>query len=254
MKKFLALLCVLALILCLFSGCKGDNKQDNKPTETVSKELSDEELAKIVAKNLGVPDSENITYTVSEKYYWDAAGSYFKNVTFREKLSFSNYERMVAFASVDPIDGALFRNIGNYYHNYPIPETATEKLLREIDNEYKKESFEGDGSTGAMVDRADKYTKKWQEVADEYYNKLMEYDGIVQMDETCIYSSDDFHKFIKNMKTSWEKYHAEQCENYEKALYAIYNGGSLIGPVFADYKYEEQKEWALQLVSIYEQL
>ena len=76
----------------------------------------------------------------------------------------------------------------------------------------------------------------------------------ITMDETCIYSSDDFHKFIKNMKTSWEKYHAVQCENYEKALYAIYSGGSLIGPVFADYKYEEQKEWALQLVSIYEQL
>ena len=169
MKKFLALLCVLALILCLFSGCKGDNKQDNKPTETVSKELSDEELAKIVAKNLGVPDSENITYTVSEKYYWDAGDKYYKNVTFREKLSFSNYERMVAFAAVDPTDGTLLRSI----RNYPIPETTTEKLLREIDNEYKKESFEGDSSTGAMVDRADKYTKKWQEVAYEYYNKLM---------------------------------------------------------------------------------
>ena len=54
MKKFLALLCVLALILCLFSGCKGDNKQDNKPTETASKELSDEELAKIVTRSAGI--------------------------------------------------------------------------------------------------------------------------------------------------------------------------------------------------------
>ena len=55
------------------------------------------------------------------------------------------------------------------------------------------------------------------------------------------------------MKTSWEKYHAEQCENYEKALYAIY-AGSIVGPIFADYKYEAQKDWALQLVSIYEHL
>jgi len=250
-KKYLALLCVLALILGLFSGCKSGegNKQNNKPTETVSKELSVEELAKIVAENLGVPDSENITYSVSEKFYWDAGDKYYKNVTFRKKLNFSNYERMVAFASVDPIDGTLLRNISDY----PIHETLTEKLLREIDNEYKKESFEGDGSTGAMVDRADKYTKKWQDVADEYYNKLMEYDGIVQMDETCIYSSDDFHNFIKNMKTSWEKYHAEQCKNYEKALYAIY-AGSIVGPIFADYKYDAQKDWALQLVAIYEQL
>ncbi len=249
MKKLLTLFCVLALILGLFSGCKGNNKQDNKLTETASKELNDEELAKIVAENLGVPDSDNITYTVSEKNYWDAGDKYYKNVSFSERLSFSGYERMVAFASVDPIDGTLLRDISNY----PIPETLTEKLLREIDNEYKKESFEGDSSTGAMVDRADKYTKKWQDVADEYYNKLMEYDGIVQNDETCIYSSDDFHNFIKNMKTSWEKYHAEQCENYEKALYAIY-AGSIVGPIFADYKYDAQKDWALQLVSIYEHL
>ena len=249
MKKYLALLCVLALILGLFSGCKSSegNKQNKKPTETASKELSDEELAKIVAENLGVPDSENITYSVSEKFYWDAGDKYYKNVSFNQN------ERLVAFASVDPIDGTLVRNISNYYHNYPIPETTTEKLLREIDNEYKKESFEGDGSTGAMVDRADEYTKKWQEVADEYYNKLMEYDGIVQIDETCIYSSDDFHNFIKNMKTSWEKYHTVQCENYEKALYAIY-AGSIVGPIFADYKYDAQKDWALQLVAIYEQL
>ncbi len=251
MKKYLALLCALVLIFGLFSGCKDiqGNKQNKKPTETVSKELSDEELAKIVAENLGVPDSENITYSVSEKFYWDAADRYYKNVSFSERLSFSGYERIVAFASVDTIDGTLLRNISNY----PIPETLTEKLLREIDNEYKKESFEGDGSTGAMVERADKYTKKWQEVADEYYNKLMEYDGIVQIDETCIYSSDDFHKFIKNMKTSWEKYHTVQCENYEKALYAIY-AGSIVGPIFADYKYDAQKDWALQLVAIYEQL
>ena len=251
MKKYLALLCVLVLIFGLFSGCKADegNKQNKKPTETASKELSNEELAKIVAENLGVPDSENITYSVSEKFYWDAADRYYKNVSFSERLSFSGYERMVAFASVDPIDGTLLRSI----RDYPIPETLTEKLLREIENEYNREIFYCDSSNAAMVVIADKYTKKWQEVADEYYNKLMEYDGIVQMAETCIYSSDDFHKFIKNMKTSWEKYHAEQCENYGKALYAIY-AGSIVGPIFADYKYDAQKDWALRLVSIYEQL
>lgn len=242
MKKFLALFCVLALILCLFSGCKGDNKQDNKPTETASKELSDEELAKIVAKNLGVPDNDDIDYSITEKYYWEAADRHFKNV------SFSQNGRMVASASVDPIDGELLRNI----YKYEIPEALSYKLIREIDGAYKKEILESDDSNITLLEITYKYIEKWQDVADEYYKKLIEYEDIVVINSTS-YSADDFHEFIKNMKTNWERYNTEQCENYEKVLYAIY-GGTMISLISAEYRYEAQKDWALQLVSIYEQL
>ncbi len=244
MKKYLALLCVLALILGLFSGCKSgeDSKQNKKPTETVSKELSDEELAKIVAENLGVPDNDDIDYSVTQKYYWEAADRYFKNV------SFSQNGRMVASASVDPIDGKLLRNI----YEYEIPEALSDKLIREIDGAYKKETLESDNSNITLLEITYRYIEKWQDVADEYYNKLMEYEDIVVIDSTS-YSADDFHKFIKNMKTNWERYNTEQCENYDKVLYAIY-GGSMISLISAKYRYEAQRDWALQLVSIYEQL
>lgn len=242
MKKLLTLFCVLALILCLFSGCKGDNKQDNKPTETASKELSDEELAKIVAKNLGVPDNDDIDYSITEKYYWEAADRHFKNV------SFSQNGRMVASASVDPIDGELLRNI----YKYEIPEALSYKLICEIDGAYKKETLESDDSNITLLEITYKYIEKWQDVADEYYKELIEYEDIVVIDSTS-YSADDFHEFIKNMKTNWERYNTEQCENYDKVLYAIY-GGSMISQISAKYRYEAQKDWALQLVSIYEQL
>ena len=48
-----------------------------------------------------------------------------------------------------------------------------------------------------------KYTKKWKQVADEYYDKITKYEGIAQLDENY-YSSDDLHTFVSNMKINWE--------------------------------------------------
>ena len=56
------------------------------------------------------------------------------------------------------------------------------------------------------------------------------------------------------MKSNWEQYYQVQCENYLKTLQAIYSGGTIVGPLFANYKYKMQKEWTLQLVDICEQL
>ena len=71
-------------------------------------ELDDCDLAKIVAENLDVPDNVDITYQVSETFYWEAAERYFKNVTIIEN------GEAVAFASVDPYTGELLRNILKY--------------------------------------------------------------------------------------------------------------------------------------------
>ena len=77
-------------------------------TPLKQQELSDETLAKIVAKNLGVPDSANVEFEVSETFYWEAAERDFKNVTFTEN------GETVAFASVDPYTGELLRGIYEY--------------------------------------------------------------------------------------------------------------------------------------------
>ena len=135
-----------------------------------------------------------------------------------------------------------------------IKESLTEKLIREIDVAYHEEQKNPDNSTTiGMVELSDKYTEKWKQVADSYYNKIMEFDGIVQLSENN-YSSDDLHIFVSNMKTNWEEYNQEQCANYVKTLQTIYGSGTIVGPIFADYKYEMQKDWALQLVGIYQQL
>jgi len=135
-----------------------------------------------------------------------------------------------------------------------VAESLYEKLIREIDGAYAEESKLPESSTTVgMVELADKYAKKWQQVADEYYNKIMEFDENIAPSE-IYYSTDDLHTFVSNLKTNWEAYYQVQCENYLKTLQAIYNGGTIVGPIFADYKYEMQKEWALQLVGICQQM
>lgn len=146
-----------------------------------------------------------------------------------------------AFSTTDPAEEA-------------VTESLCEQLMREIDIAYHKaQELPENGTTVGMVDLADSYAEQWKQVANVYYDKILKYDGIAQLKENQ-YSSDDLHTFVVNMKTNWEAYYQVQCENYVKTLQTIYGSGTIVGPVFADYKYEMQKEWALQLVGIYQQL
>ena len=130
-------------------------------------------------------------------------------------------------------------------------ESISKRLVREMDEALKKELEDPNNySTTEMANVTLKYTEKWQKIADEYYNKLMEFDGIIQLNEHY-YSSDDFHTFISEMKKNWEQYYQIECENYLKVLEAIYNGGTITITFMADYEYEMQKDWAVKLIDIY---
>lgn len=132
--------------------------------------------------------------------------------------------------------------------------SLSEKLINEIDDEYLSESKLPEFSTTmGMIELSDRYADKWRQIADEYYNKIMEYDGISQLDENN-YSSDDLHSYVSEMKANWDLYYQEQCESYVNTLRTIYDEGFAVGPMFAEYKYEMQKDWALQLVEICERL
>lgn len=131
-----------------------------------------------------------------------------------------------------------------------VPESLAEKYLREIDEEYRRKFELPEYSTTiGMVELSDEYAKKWEQVADEYYNKIMEYDDVTQLNENY-YSSDDLHTFVSNMKVNWESYSQEQCANYLKTLQTIYGAGTIVGPLFAEYEYKMQMDWALQILDI----
>ncbi len=126
-------------------------------------------------------------------------------------------------------------------------ETLAETLIREIDSAYLQDQAKPEyGTTAGMIELSDIYCAKWKQVADEYYNKIMEYDDIE--------SAEQLHNSVSNLKANWEEYYNEQCNEYRDTLVALYGNGTVIGVIFADYKYEMHKEWALELVGIYMQM
>ena len=134
-------------------------------------------------------------------------------------------------------------------------ESLTDKYTREIGGAYKEENKLPDSSTTfGMIECANKYTAKWKEVADEYYNKLIAYDDIPPIDKLHYYSSDDLHSFVSNMKTNWEQYYKTECENYYNTMRAIYGPGTIVGPLCAFHEYELQMNWALEMLDICDQL
>lgn len=133
-------------------------------------------------------------------------------------------------------------------------ERLSERLIREIDGEYKeKQELPENCTTIGMVQLADEYCKKWEQVADEYYNKLMEYDEIIQFSD-AYYTSEDLHTFVSEMKENWEKYKEEDFCLYSDIVCTINGGGSAVPVITSDYVYEETMEWALKLVVFCERL
>lgn len=129
-----------------------------------------------------------------------------------------------------------------------------DKLIENIDKAYKAEQEKPEYSTtGGMVELADRYSLKWQQVAEEYYAKLMEYRFKEEYPEMGC-TTEQLHKVIYDMKDSWKTYYDQEIANYQIVLNLIYAGGTIRQPLLANYKYEMNMEWALKLVSIYDSL
>ncbi len=135
-----------------------------------------------------------------------------------------------------------------------IPDSMVEKITLEMDEAYAADSKLPEyASTAGQCELWDKYTDKWQQIADEYYDKIMAYEGIDPPSD-IFYTSEDLHTFVTAMKTNWEQYSQQQYDQYCKTLLTIYQGGSIVGPLSASYQCKLQKQWALELVGICQQL
>lgn len=133
-------------------------------------------------------------------------------------------------------------------------ETLSEKLIREIDTDYlEKQNLSEYSSTIGMIELAEDYTAKWAQVADEYYDKIMKYNASAKVDGKN-YSAEELHTYVADMKTTTLADNDKKLQDRIAELQNTYDGGSIIGPLAANFEYQLQKEWALKLVGIYEQL
>lgn len=133
-------------------------------------------------------------------------------------------------------------------------ESLTAKYTREIAGAYAEENKLPDsGTTAGMVELADKYAAQWTAVAEEYYQKLLVYEH--DWEELEGYpSAEEFHAYISNMKSSWEQNYQVMYENYFGTLEYIYGTGTIVGPVAAQFRYNMQRDWALLILDICDQL
>ncbi len=132
----------------------------------------------------------------------------------------------------------------------PSEEATADRLVREIDGAYREAQKLPENSTNVgMTELADTYREKWEQTADEYYQKLMQYDGIISPAEHYA-TSEDLHAYVTELQTEWNRHYETKCEQYLKILKACYQGGTIVVPLMAQYRYNLQMEYALELVGI----
>ncbi|MBE6734755.1 MAG: hypothetical protein E7563_05395 [Ruminococcaceae bacterium] len=156
--------------------------------------------------------------------------------------------------SVTEYSESLTEKVTDTVSENTVYELLSERLIREIDGEYKeKQELPENCTTVGMLQLTDEYCEKWELVADEYYNKLMEYDEerFLGKEE---YSSEKVRTLVSGYKTNWEKYKDEDFRLYSEIVRTVNGGGSAVPVISSDYRYEETMEWALKLVEICERL
>ena len=132
----------------------------------------------------------------------------------------------------------------------PLYESLSDRLTREIDGAYQAERQKPENSsTAAVADVAAIYTEKWAQIAEKCYNAIMAYEELYPPSD-IYYSSDDLHSFVTDMKMNWEQYSQRQEDNYLKVMQSYYQAGTIVVMIMADYTYDMQMNWALELAGI----
>ncbi len=117
----------------------------------------------------------------------------------------------------------------------------SDDIYTEIENTINipyEQALDNAVSTADIRDVHRIYSKKWQDLSDKYYNELIKIEKI--------------KPYIIKLKTDWDIYYNSQIENYRNIYGTIFEGGSITGIIFDSREMELQKEWAMQLVDIYE--
>ena len=142
-------------------------------------------------------------------------------------------------------------------------ESISEEILRSIEGEYEKDSRKPEyTTTPGMIALNEKYADKWEAVSEEYYDKILAvledseyYDRIINItSESPKETKEEFRKNLDKLKASYDEYAKNRLEFYAQAAGLRYAGGTIFGPKYATQHYELKKEYALQLVGIYEEL
>jgi len=127
-------------------------------------------------------------------------------------------------------------------------ETLGDKLIYDIENEYTIESQKPEYTTTVgMIDLKYKYAEKWENISSEYYHKIENH-----IKKNSGETRADLLESLEEFKEKYEQYIKSNIDMYSEIYNLKYKGGSIIGVLGASKHYELQKEYALELIEIYE--
>ena len=140
----------------------------------------------------------------------------------------------------------------------PREETPTKRVsladryLDEVETAYDADANLSEyQSTAGMCELNDKYAKRWQEIADEYYDKLMAYEYDF---ETPFCDVEEFRSALADMKANHEEYVEKEMDAYVSVVKYEFQGGSISGVVISSHRCKLEEEWALKILDICDML
>lgn len=138
-------------------------------------------------------------------------------------------------------------------HEQVLSEPAVsvkETLLAEMESAFAEDAKEPAYTTTAgMVELYRIYTDKWDAISAEYYDKIL-----AVLDEYWAEEKAGFVEKLDVMHAEHYAYAEQELETYDALCDLKYLGGSIRGPLYAAKKCDLHKEYALKLVSFYEEL
>ena len=108
-------------------------------------------------------------------------------------------------------------------------------------------------STAGMCELSDQYTKRWMDIADKYYNKLLAYEHEEDVNSSFC-SVEEFRTALADMKAAHEDHVEKEMTAYSTILRYEYQGGTISGVIAAGHRYNLEKEWALKILDICDML
>lgn len=121
------------------------------------------------------------------------------------------------------------------------PAKTESEVSFALDTEYEK-AFSAAYSNVEKCQVNDDYADKWDEFAEEYYNKLLEI------------ASNDFKSSLIVSQAEWEKYAEISKEMQLKYLQDVYESGSSVPVGNSYYNYTLHRERAIELYEMYTEL
>ncbi len=139
---------------------------------------------------------------------------------------------------------------------YPFTKEAEGVLMKrhsdKIDIPFEQEYLSAEGYKD-IASVCEKYTEKWKTIAERYYKEILYYNGSVPEDPN--FSTDaQMHEYIENRKAQWEAEYEENHKNYLSKLLRQYSDADKAQALCSAYKFDLQREFALEMIGIYEML